>query len=213
MEFAPHVGKRTLDLEVDHDRSHSLAVELGLVVLDLSVELFLAETFDHGDVESEVVGNNELQCLAHDRKLLAAVEAVSGLEDLSDEVGTLEVLVDESLEAAIDVTIKVVREHAARDTLHAGGQLGSVDLKVKAVQRLEPVDTEALLVPDIDLTGHNGEVMTVAVSDVDGTFMGREAFDVANGKSKADMAFVIGLPVLHEVGDILDVDTRAGNLP
>jgi hypothetical protein len=114
LQLTPHVGKSTLDLEVDHDRRDGLARELGLLVLDLTGRVVLvAETLNHGNVESQVVGKDELERLADDGKLLAAVEAVGGLQQLGDEVGALKVLINKLLETTVDVAVKVVREHSA----------------------------------------------------------------------------------------------------
>jgi len=55
--------------------------------------------------------------------------------------------------------------------------------------------------------------MAIAVSDVDGTLMWRETLDVTDGEAKADMTFVVSLPVLHEEGDVLNVNARARYLP
>ena len=111
------------------------------------------------------------------------------------------------------MAVKVVGEHGARDTLHTSRQLSGVDLEMQAIERLAPVDAEALLVAHVDLASHDRQVVAIAVRDIDGSFLGREALDVANGEAKADVTLVVGLPVLHEVCNVLDVDARAGNLP
>ena len=55
--------------------------------------------------------------------------------------------------------------------------------------------------------------MSVTVSDVKSTLHGAEPFDVSDTEAQADMTFIIGLPVFHEVCDVLDVHSRAWNLP
>lgn len=80
LELTPHVRHGALDLEVDHDRSHRLALELGALVLDLSNKsLLLTDTLDHGHVKGQVVRQNELKSLADHRELRSEVEAEGGL--------------------------------------------------------------------------------------------------------------------------------------
>ena len=78
---------------------------------------------------------------------------------------------------------------------------------------LHPVHAEAGIVPHVYLTSIDGEVVTVAVRDVEQTLRLRETLYVANGEAQADMTVVVGLPVLHEEANILDVNTRARDLP
>lgn len=203
-------------MEVDHDRCDRLAPELALRVVDTTdAGLLLLETFDHGHVKGKVVGQDQLERLADDGKLLADVEAVRGLQNLRQEQGTLKVLVDKTLEATIDVAVKVLGEHGVADAFHAGGKLGRVGLESPGgfVKRLDPVDVEALVVSHVDLASVDGKVEAVAVGDVDAAFHLREALDVADGETEADMALVVCLPVLHEIGNVLDVDTSARDLP
>ena len=70
----------------------------------------LAQSLDHGDVHGEVVGEGELEGLADDGQLGAEVEAVGSLEHLGEKGSAGEVLVDESLVAAVavDVAVEVV---------------------------------------------------------------------------------------------------------
>lgn len=51
------------------------------------------------------------------------------------------------------------------------------------------------------------------MGNVNGAFLWRETLDVANGEAEADVTFVVGLPVLHKVGNVLDVNAGARNLP
>jgi hypothetical protein len=55
--------------------------------------------------------------------------------------------------------------------------------------------------------------VAVAVSDVEFSLDVTEAFDVANTVAKSDVALVVGLPVLHEIPNILDVHAGTWNLP
>jgi len=92
-----------------------------------------------------------------------AVETVGRLQHFGDKVGALEILINELLDATIDVAVEVgsVRaafcsNHGKQRTCYAryppytGGELGSVDPEVRALESLDPVDTEALLVPDVN---------------------------------------------------------------
>src|SRR2546423_6602130 len=69
------------------------------------------------------------------------------------------------------------------------------------------------MVEDVNLTCIDGEAVAIAMGDGDGTLHGREALDVAHRESKTDMAFVVGLPVLHEEGNFFDVDPSTRDLP
>ena len=136
-----------------------LPKKLGALFVDLAKEVFLiGHTLNHGHVEGEVVGKDELQCLADDRHLLLLVVAVSSLEHLGKEDGALKVVIDKVLEAVVQVAVKIFGEQCRADTFHAGGQLGSVDLELRGgfMHRLNPVDAEAFVVSDEHLTGVNG---------------------------------------------------------
>lgn len=114
LELTPHVRHGALDLEVDHDRSHRLALELGGLVLDLSNKsLLLADTFDHGHVKRQVVRQNELESLADHGELRSEIEAEGGLQHLRQEWRPLEVVINELLEAAVtvDVAVEIIRQH------------------------------------------------------------------------------------------------------
>ena len=52
LQLTPHIGKSTLDLEVDHDGRDCLVAELGLLVLDLAGSglVLVTKTLYHGDV-------------------------------------------------------------------------------------------------------------------------------------------------------------------
>ena len=78
---------------------------------------------------------------------------------------------------------------------------------------LNPVDIEALVFSDEHLACVDGQVVTVAVCDVKSTLHGAEALNVVDAEAKADVSLVVGLPVLHEVANILDIKTGAGHLP
>ncbi|KAI6775325.1 hypothetical protein HG530_002083 [Fusarium avenaceum] len=41
LKLTPHIGKGTLDLEVDHDRGDSAAVVLGVLVINLAIKINL----------------------------------------------------------------------------------------------------------------------------------------------------------------------------
>jgi hypothetical protein len=84
---------------------------------------------------------------------------------------------------------------------------------METVERLVPVNAEALLVADVDIAGHDGEVVTIAVGNVDQTLRRRETLDVTDREAKADVTLVVGFPVLHEVRNVLDVNARARDLP
>nr|POE47236.1 hypothetical protein CFP56_00568 [Quercus suber] len=214
LQLAPHVGQRALDLEVDHHRRHDLAVPPRRgVVDDARALLLLRQALDHGHVQRQVVGDDELERLADRERARLLVVAVGRLEDLADELGAVEVLVDERLEALVEVQVEVVGQVAGVDALHAGRQLGRVQLVLGVGRRLDEVDAEALVVAHVHLAGRDGQVVAVAVGDVDRPFHVAEALDVADAEPERDVSLVVGLPVLHEVADVLDVHARARHLP
>lgn len=218
LQFTPHVGHGTLDLEVDHHRRHRLAVELRRAFLDLSEESFLlAQAFHHGHVQRQVVGNDELQGLPDDGQFGAEVVPERGFQHLRQERGALEVVVDEFLESAvaIDVTVQVIGQQSVGDAFHSGRKFGGLHLVLRGfpVHRFNPVDAEALLIPHVDLAGVDRENLAVAMGDEEGSFLVRESLDVSDGESETDVTLVVGFPVLHEVPNLLDVNSRAGNLP
>ena len=51
------------------------------------------------------------------------------------------------------------------------------------------------------------------MGDEEDSFGGREGTDVAHRELEPNVTFDVGLPVLHEQTDILDVDARTGHLP
>lgn len=218
LELTPHVGKSALDLEVDHDGSDGAAVVLGVLVVNLSVQVNLGSlVLDHGDVHGEVVGKDKLERLADDRHLLLDEEAVSSLEDLGDEGSTLEVIIDEVLEGAINVLVEVLGESIETDTLSANIELLSAGLEVNGLLvgqgRLNPVNREAAVVGDKDLANHDRESEAVTVGDPHQGLLLGEALDIVDRDTTVHVPLVIGLPVLHEVTNILDVNASAGNLP
>ena len=79
--------------------------------------------------------------------------------------------------------------------------------------RLHPVERKTVVVRDIHFACHNGNGKAVTVSDPYDLFLLREAFDIVNGDATADVAFIVSLPVFHEVANIFDIDTRAWDLP
>jgi len=108
LQFAPHIGQSTLDLEVDHHGGNDLSVELGVFVLNQAIHrMFISSLFHHRDVEGQVVGKDELQCFTDDWYLLLHIIAVSGLQDISDEKGAFEVVIDEFLEGPIKMFVEV----------------------------------------------------------------------------------------------------------
>ncbi|POY43551.1 hypothetical protein C3007_09875, partial [Avibacterium gallinarum] len=109
LQLAPHIGKGTLDLEVDHDGSDGAAVVLGVLVIDPTIQVdLIALVLNHGDVHGEVVGQNELEGLADGGHLLLDEVAMRSLENLSDEGGALKVVINEVLEGTVNVLIKVL---------------------------------------------------------------------------------------------------------
>lgn len=82
--------------------------------------LLVGKTLYHGDVHGKVVRKNELERLADGRGLLLLVVAVGSLEDLGDESSALKVVIDEVLEALVEVAIKVLGKKSGADALHAG---------------------------------------------------------------------------------------------
>ena len=218
LQFTPHVGHRTLDLEVDHHGSCGLAIELGRCGIDLAREVvFLTQTLDHGNVKGQVIGDDQFQSLADHRQLSAVVVAESCLEHLGQEWCPFEVVVDEFLKCAIsiDVTVEVVRQHGVRNAFHAGGQLGRLHLILGGfpMHRLNPVDGETLLVADIDLASVDWQNMSVTVGDKESSFVFREPLDVAHREAQRNVTFVVRLPVLHEVTNLLDINPSAWHLP
>jgi hypothetical protein len=51
------------------------------------------------------------------------------------------------------------------------------------------------------------------MGDIEWALHRRETFNVSNGEAEANVTLIIGLPVLHEIADVLDINTRARNLP
>lgn len=214
LQLTPHISKSALDLEVDHDRSDSLSKELGAIVVDLADELFFfGQTLHHGDVECQVVRQHQLQSLSDRGRLLALVVTESRLQDLGQERSALEILIDKRLKAGVKMTIQILRQQSGAHSLHTGRQLRSVDLELGVGQRFDPVHAEALVVPDEHLAGIDRQIMTVSMGDVERPLKRAEALDVADGEAEANMTLVVGLPVLHEVRNILDVHTRTWDLP
>lgn len=78
---------------------------------------------------------------------------------------------------------------------------------------LGPVNHETTVVGNVDFPSHDGDREAVTMSDPHQLLLLSEALDVVNGNSSANVALVIRLPVLHEVVDLLDVDTGARDLP
>lgn len=78
---------------------------------------------------------------------------------------------------------------------------------------LNPIDVEALVFSDEHFTCVDRQVVTVAVCDVKSALHGAEALDVVDAEAEADVSLIVGLPVLHEVANILDVKASAGHLP
>lgn len=131
LQLTPHIGHGALDLEVDHDRGNDLAKVLGVLVIDLAVQLLLGTLLlDHGDVKRQIVSQDEFEGLADDWHLLLNVVAVSGLENLGNEGGTLKVVVNKALEGTVNVLVEVLGQCLHRDTLTAHIQLLSANLKV-----------------------------------------------------------------------------------
>jgi len=60
-------------------------------------------------MHGQVVCKNKLQCLANDRDFFLDMITMGGLEDLSDKRCTLEVVVDELLERAVEMLIEIFR--------------------------------------------------------------------------------------------------------
>lgn len=172
LQFTPHVGHGALDLEVNHDWSHDLAVELGRARINLAQELiFLAQTLNHGDMQGQIVGDDELESLADHWQLGAVVITEGRLEHLGQERCPLEVVVDKFLEGAVavNVAVQVVRQHSMRDAFHTGRQLGRLHLVLGGfptqVHCLNPVNTETLLIADIDFPSVDGKDLAVPVGD------------------------------------------------
>src|SRR5688572_29633361 len=110
LKFAPHVGKSTLDLVIDHDRGHSATVELGILVVNDAIDVRLgALVLNHCDVDSQVVRQDELEGLADNGHPLLHVEAVGSLQDLSDEWGSFEMVINEVLKRTLNVLVKILR--------------------------------------------------------------------------------------------------------
>lgn len=218
LKLTPHIGHGALDLEVDHDRGNNLAEVLGVLVINLALHgLLCRRLLNHGNVKSKVVSHDKLESLANDRQTLLNVEPVGSLEELSDEGGTLEVVINELLEALIDVLVEVLGESLDRDTLVANVETLSADLEVNRLLvgkgRLNPVNLEAALIGNKHLANHDREAEAIAVGDPhEGLLLG-ETLDVEDGHATAEVTLVVGLPVLHEVTNILDIDTSAGHLP
>lgn len=218
LKFTPHIGHGALDLEVDHDRSDNLAKVFGVLVIDLAFHgLLRRRLLDHGNVKGEVVSHNKLESLANDRQALLDVEPVSGLEELSYEGSTLKMIINKLLEALVHVLVEVLGESLDRDTLMANVEALSADLKVDRLLvgegRLDPVDLEAARVGNKHLANHNREAEAIAVGNPhEGLLLGK-TLDVEDGHATVEVALVVGLPVLHEVTDILDIDASARHLP
>ena len=214
LQLTPHVRKSALDLEVDHDRCDSLAAELAGRVVDAANKLLLVgKTLHKSDVDGEVVGEDKLERLADRRGLLLLVVAVGSLEDLSDESSALKVVINKVLKALVKVAIEVLGQQGGADALHASRKLSGGELVLVESLSLDPVNIEALVFPDEHLAGVDGQVVAVTVSDVESTLHGAEALDVVDTESKADVPLIVGLPVLHEVANVLDVKTGARDLP
>ena len=79
--------------------------------------------------------------------------------------------------------------------------------------RLRPIHAEALIIANKDFSRIDRQVVSVAVGDVQGSLHCTESLDVADTETKTNVALIVGLPVLHEVPNILDVHTRARHLP
>lgn len=218
LQLTPHVGHGALDLEVDHDGGDGPAVVLGVLVVDLAVKAdLLALILNKGDVKSEVVSQDKLESLADDRHALLDVVAVSGLQDLSDEGGSLKVVLNEVLKAAVNVLVEVVGQSLDGNALGTDVKVTSAELKVDGLlvgeARLNPVSLEAAVVGDEDLADVDREGKAIAVSDPHQSLALGKALDVVDGDATAKVTLIVGLPVLHEVANVLDVNASARNLP
>lgn len=218
LELAPHVSQSTLNLEVDHDRRNGTAVVLGVFVVDLAVKGHLRSlALNHGDVHSQVVGKDQLKGLSDDGHLLLDVVAVGSLEDLSDEGSALEVIINEVFKGTFNVLVEVLRKSIEADALGTNVELLGTSLEVDGVAssniRLNPLDGEAAVISNEDLANHDGQGKTVAVGDPhEGLFLSK-ALDIVDRNSTVHVPLIVSLPVLHEVTNVLDVNSRAGNLP
>ncbi len=220
LQLAPHVGHGAFDLEVDHDGGDHLAVVLGVLVVDLTFErLFCWRLLDHGDMEGEVVGHDELERLADDQEPLPVlgVESIRRLEDVGDERRPFKVVINELLKALVNVLVEVLVQSLHRNTLLANIEPLRADLEVNGLLilqgRLNPVNLEAALVGNVDLADHDREAEAVTVRDPHQRLLLRETLDVEDRHAAAEMALVVGLPVLHEIANVLDVNAGARNLP
>ena len=218
LKFSPHIGHGTLDLEVDHNGSDDPAVELGLLVVDLSLKLDLgALALNKGNVKGEVVSKDKLEGLSNDRRLLLHVVAVSSGENLGDEWCALEMVDNEFFEGPIDVLVEILGEGLDRDTLSANIELLGLDVEVDwlllGLTRLDPLKREAAGVGNIHLADGNGKGEPISMGDPHQRLFRREPLDVEDRDAAHEVSLVIGLPILHEVADILNIDTSARHLP
>lgn len=218
LELAPHVSQGTLNLEVDHDRRNGTAVVLGVLVVDLAVKGHLRSlALNHGDVHSQVVGKDQLKGLSDDGHLLLDVVAVGSLEDLSDEGSALKVVINEVFKGTFNVLVQVLRKSIKADSLGTDVELLGAGLKVDRVVssdiRLDPLNGEAAVISNEDLANHDGQGKAVAVGDPHEGFLLSKALDIVDRHSTVHVPLIVSLPVLHEVTNVLDVNSRAGNLP
>lgn len=168
-------------------------------------------------MHGEVVSKDKLERLADNGHLLLDVEAVGSLENFSDEGSSLEMVVNEVLERSVNVLVKILRQSVKADTLSANIEFLSASLEINGLlvseSRLNPVNGEAAVVSDKDLANHDGQSETVAVGDPHESLLLGESLDIVDRDTTVHVSLVVGLPVLHEITNILNVDTSAGNLP